>query len=76
MFSFKKFPQAAMNMFTSLCLSQVKEQLPENLIYFNGNPKSFVHNGHLFVFDDNRAFYADESFDNRFSNLKFTHSYN
>jgi hypothetical protein len=76
MFRLRKFPKTAIEICTTLCLSQVKEQLVENLIYFNGNPQSFIYNGQLFAFTNNRSFFADDSLSGNFSSLKFTHSFN
>ena len=53
-------PQAVFGMFTSLCLSQVKEQLTENLQYYNPNPPSFICGGDLFVVSPNESFIKDE----------------
>ncbi|MEO5890241.1 MAG: hypothetical protein ABIQ31_08310 [Ferruginibacter sp.] len=50
----------ALKIFTSLCFSQVKEQLPENLIYRCSNPASFICKGNLFALANNRSFLPDE----------------
>ncbi len=60
----RKFPHstnAIIQIFTSLCLSQVKEQLIGNLCCSSSNPVSFVLNGNLFVFTHNKSFIVDES---------------
>lgn len=54
-------PNAILQIFTSLCLSQVKEQLIDNLACSTSNPESFVLNGNLFVFSHNKSFIVDES---------------
>lgn len=54
-------PNAIIQIFTSLCLSQVKEQLIDNLACRTSNPESFVLNGNLFVFNHNKSFIVDES---------------
>ena len=56
MYKLAKSPGAIIHIFTRLCLSQVKEQLPENLIYFVSNPISFICKGHLYSFLDNLSF--------------------
>jgi len=76
MFRLTKFPKTAIEICTSLCLSQVKEQLIENLIYFNNNPQSFIYNGELFAFTSNRSFFTDDLVQGTYSSLKFTHSFN
>ena len=58
---FAHSPSAIIQMFTSLCLSQVKEQLFDNLAYNSANPESFVLDGNLFVFTHNKSFILDES---------------
>jgi len=76
MFRLTRFPKTAIEICTSLCLSQVKEQLIENLIYFNNNPQSFIYNGELFAFTNNRSFFVDDSVQGSCLSLKFTHSFN
>ena len=76
MFLLTTFPKKAIQICESLCLSQVKEQLIENLIYFNNNPQSFIYNGQLFAFTNNRSFFSDDAFTGNFASLKFTHSFN
>ena len=72
MYRFTKSPDSIVQIFTSLCLSQVKEQLPENLIYVGTNPASFICNGHLYSFVHNRSLILDESPDEFFGiNLNF-----
>ncbi len=61
MSKFIKSPEAIIQIFNSLCLSHVKEQLTENLSHFNDNPASFISNGHLYAFAPNRSFILDES---------------
>ena len=48
--------------FTRLCLSQVKEQLTENLKHLGVavNPVSFVCNGHLYSFINNSSLILEE----------------
>ena len=60
MLKFTRLPNAVFEMFKSLCLSQVKEQLTENLQFFNPNPPSFICDGHLFVVCPNESFIKDE----------------
>ena len=54
-------PNAIIQIFNSLCLSQVKEQLIDNLACSTSNPESFVLNGNLFAFNHNKSFIVDES---------------
>ncbi len=61
---FTHSPNAIIQMFTSLCLSQVKEQLIDNLSCSTSNPESFVLNGNLFIFAHNKSFIIDESLEN------------
>ncbi len=61
---FTHSPNAIIQMFTSLCLSQVKEQLVYNLACNSTNPESFVLDGNLFVFTHNKSFILDESLKN------------
>lgn len=60
MYRLAKSSDSIIQIFTSLCLSHVKEQLPENLIYFGINPASFICNGHLYSFIHNRSLVLDE----------------
>ena len=60
MYKLAKSPEAIIHIFTRLCLSQVKEQLPENLIYFGSNPISFICKGHLYSFLDNLSLILEE----------------
>lgn len=53
--------RSIVQIFTSLCLSQVKEQLIYNLACSTSNPESFLLNGDLFVFTHNKSFIVDES---------------
>ena len=74
MSKFIKSPDGIIQIFNSLCLSQVKEQLIENLSYFAINPDSFICNGHLYTISGNKSFILDESLnqygiDINFSNL-------
>jgi hypothetical protein len=69
MYRLTKSPDAIVQIFTSLCLSQVKEQLPENLIYIGINPASFICNGHLYSFIHNLSLILDESLDEFALNL-------
>jgi hypothetical protein len=63
MYRLTKSPDSIVQIFTSLCLSQVIEQLPENLIYTGTNPASFICNGQLFSVIHNRSLILDESLD-------------
>jgi len=58
---FTHSPNAIIQIFTSLCLSHVKEQLVDNLACSSANPESFMLNNQLFVFNHNRSFIIDES---------------
>ncbi|MDO9375968.1 MAG: hypothetical protein V4725_11565 [Bacteroidota bacterium] len=53
-------PTSVFGIFTSLCLSQVKEQLTENIHYYTPNPPSFICDGHLFVVAPAETFIKDE----------------
>ena len=61
MFLLAKSPDSLIRIFTRLCLSQVKEQLTENLIYTVLNPESFICNGHLYCFIHNKSVILDET---------------
>ena len=61
MSKFIKSPDAIIQIFNSLCLSHVKEQLTENLSCIGNNPTSFICNGELFTFAHNKSFILDES---------------
>ena len=76
MYRLTKSNVAIIRIFTSLCLSQVKEQLPENLIYFTSNPASFICDGELFSFIPNRSLVLDESLTEYGINLNFRESFN
>ena len=54
MLSITRFQKILTGLFNNLCLSQVKEQLSENLLYDNASPESFVCKGELFLFTDHR----------------------
>lgn len=69
MYRLAKSPDSIIQIFTSLCLSQVKEQLPENLIYFTTNPVSFICNSHLYCFISNLCLILDEGLDENALNL-------
>lgn len=69
-------PTAIIKIFTDLCLNQVKEQLTENLTYFIRNPESFIHNGDLFTFVNNRSFILDESLAEYGIKLNFSRTLN
>lgn len=60
MFHFSKKPLSLVDIYSTLCLSQVKDQLLENLVYITPNPPSFVYNGHLFVYTTNKAIMESE----------------
>ena len=58
-----KFPDWGAKMFSHLCFSQVKEQLPENLISlvsYSSNPTSFICNGELFAYTHHSNLYFIE----------------
>jgi len=76
MLRFATISGSVIDIFTNLCLSQVKEQLTENLLYFNPNPPSFIYNGHLFTFSPNQTFISSEPFPGCELNLKFNHCHN
>ena len=61
---FKISSSKIVRIFTDLCLSQVKEQLTENLTYFNANPPSFILDGNLFAYTINQSFLNPESLNN------------
>lgn len=61
MYRLAKSSDSIIQIFTSLCLSQVKEQLTENLIYSGINPPSFICEGHLYSFIHNKSLILDES---------------
>ncbi|MCW3092780.1 MAG: hypothetical protein JWP81_3849 [Ferruginibacter sp.] len=61
MYRLAKSPGSLIQIFTSLCLSHVKEQLTENLIQTRENPTSFAMNGQLFTYIHNRSIILDES---------------
>lgn len=67
---------SVVDLFKDLCLSQVKEQLTENLIYFNPNPTSFICNGHLFAITSNKAFITDKMHPGYGLKLKFNYTFN
>ncbi len=71
-----KSPYAIVQIFTSLCLSHVKEQLNENLIYGDSNPASFMCDGQLFSFIPNRSLVLDESLTEYGINLNFRDRFN
>lgn len=62
--------------FTTLCLSHVKELLTENLVHFNKSSTSFICDGQLFSIADNRSFIVDESLTEYGIKLNFSHSFN
>lgn len=70
MYKLANSPDAIIHIFTRLCLSQVKEQLPENLMYFGSNPISFICKGHLYCFLDNLSLILEESIYEDAINLK------
>lgn len=76
MFKLTIYPGAAISLFTSLCLSQVKEQLPENLVYFNTNPESFIWNGELYVHTHNQTIIDLDLQPGHGLHLKFNIAYN
>lgn len=76
MYSLTGSPGAFIQIFTSLCLSQVKEQLTENLHLYNYNPTSFTCNGQLFSCIANRSAIIDESLTEYGINLNFRHHLN
>jgi hypothetical protein len=64
MYRLAKSSTSYIQIFTRLCLCQVKEQLTENLVHLDipTNPVSFVHDGHLYLFADNFTLITSESF--------------
>ena len=76
MYRLIKTPKPLSRFFNNLCLSQVKEQLPENLICYTPNPTSFVYDGHLFFLAHNRSFIMDESLAMYGIHLNFSHTLN
>ncbi len=76
MYKLIKSPNPILKIFTSLCLSQVKEQLTENLIYFGTNPSSFICGGHLYSYIQNRSIILDESLSEYGINLNFRDRFN
>lgn len=58
---FNSCPGWAFKILTSLCISHIKQQLSENLIYEPTNPHCFVLNGDLFAYTNNRLLIADEA---------------
>lgn len=76
MYRLAKSADSIVQIFTSLCLSQVKEQLTENLIYCNSNPSSFIHEGHLYSFVQNRSLILDDSLVEYGINLNFRDTFN
>jgi hypothetical protein len=71
MYRLAKSPDSIIQIFTSLCLSQVKEQLPENLMYFGINPVSFIYDSDLYSFIHNKSIILDESVYEYAVNLNF-----
>lgn len=76
MYNLTKSPKALLNIFTTLCLSQVKEQLNENLVFGVSNPPSFVYNGQLFSYIHNRSVILDESLSEYGIDLAVCHKWN
>lgn len=76
MLKFTKLPTAVFGMFTSLCLSQVKEQLTENLHYYNPNPPSFICDNNLFVVAPNESFIKDEIEESYGLKIKYSLAWN
>ena len=71
-----KSNDSIVQIFTSLCLSQVKEQLTENLVQYSPNPASFICDGQLFSFVHNRSLILDESLAQYGINLNFRANFN
>ena len=71
MYRLAKSPDSIIQIFTSLCLSHVKEQLTENLIYIGSNPPSFICDEQLYVFIHNKTLMLEESMDENMINLGF-----
>ena len=71
-----KSPRAIVQIFTCLCLSQVKEQLIENLVYTGRNPVSFILNNELYTFIQNDSLILDVSFAEFETDLNFHNRYN
>ncbi|MEO6547501.1 MAG: hypothetical protein ABIN94_05855 [Ferruginibacter sp.] len=57
----RKAPESLIQIFNKLCLSQVKEQLTENLVYTLANPQSFTLYGHLYTYIPYSSVILDES---------------
>ena len=76
MYNLAKSPKALLNIFKTLCLSQVKEQLTENLVFGVSNPPSFVYNGQLFSYIHNRSIILDDSLSEYGIDLGLFHKYN
>ena len=73
---FYKSPDQVFKIFSKLCLSQVKEQLTENLVFGVSNPPSFVYNGQLFSYIHNRSIILDDSLSEYGIDLGLFHKYN
>ena len=76
MYKLANSPNSIVQIFTSLCLSQVKEQLTDNLILYRTQPTSFICDGDLFTFIHNRSIILDESLAEYGVNLNFRHIFN
>ena len=76
MYKLAKTSGSFIQIFTRLCLSQVKEQLTENLVQYSPNPASFICDGQLFSFVHNRSLILDESLAQYGINLNFRANFN
>lgn len=76
MYSFIKSSDAIFQIFTSLCLSQVKQQLTENLTSCSADPANFTCNGRHFSFIPNKSLILDESLTEYGINLSFRDRFN
>lgn len=69
-------PASLIKIFTNLCLSQVIEQLNENVSHFVANPESFVMDGELFIIAPNKTFILDDSLTEYGIQLNFSRTLN
>ncbi|MEJ7589888.1 MAG: hypothetical protein WKI04_20230 [Ferruginibacter sp.] len=71
MYRLAKSSNNFIDIFITLCLCQVKEQLNENLVYLYTNPPSFTCNGDLFTYMDNELLLLEEANNEDGYNLDF-----
>lgn len=76
MYKLAQSSDSIIQIFTNLCLSQVKEQLTENLIYCSANPTSFICNGQLFSYIHNRSIIPDDSLIQYGVDVNYSHTFN